>query len=184
MLCRYRLIDIDTQSRRVVAVQITALELCRARHHLVDQRRKRERSQGSEHEHRGIGDRGPEWRAAMDLHRVQLEHSLRTKLLTLRQSYLQAVGDDNRVRRLMLDSASTFSTLFRHTLIAMAEQPAPRKADNIRKLAERLKFDPGIFLQLLQVREHTAKENDIEAVAGFARYLAGINTVVEAVDAL
>jgi predicted nucleotidyltransferase len=120
----------------------------------------------------------------MDLHRVQLEHSIRTKLLTLRQSYLQAVGDDNRVRRLMLDSASTFSTLFRHTLIAMGEQPAPRKADNIRKLAERLKFDPGIFLQLLQVRERTAKENDIEAVAGFARYLAGIDTVVQAVDAL
>ena len=61
----------------------------------------------------------------MDRHRVQLEHELRTKLLTLRQSYLQAVGDDKRVRRLMLDSVSAFSTLFRHTLIAMGEQPAP-----------------------------------------------------------
>jgi predicted nucleotidyltransferase len=120
----------------------------------------------------------------MDLHRIQLEHSLRTKLLTLRQSYVQAVGDDNRVRRLMLDSVSNFSTLFRHTLIAMGEQPAPTKADNIRRLAERTKFDPGIFLQLLQVRERTAKENDIEAVAGFAKYLDGINTVVQAVDAL
>jgi predicted nucleotidyltransferase len=120
----------------------------------------------------------------MDLHRIQLEHSLRTKLLTLRQSYVQAVGDDNRVRRLMLDSVSTFSTLFRHTLIAMGEQPAPTKADNIRKLAERTKFDPGIFLQLLQVRERTAKENGIEAAAGFAKYLDGINTVVQAVDAL
>jgi predicted nucleotidyltransferase len=120
----------------------------------------------------------------MDLHRIQLEHSLRTKLLTLRQSYIQAVGDDNRVRRLMLDSVSSFSTLLRHTLIAMGEQPAPTKADNIRKLAERIKFDPGIFLQLLQVRERTAKENDIQAAAGFAKYLDGINTVVQAVDAL
>src|ERR1700731_938328 len=113
----------------------------------------------------------------MYLHRVQLEHSLRTKLLTLRQSYLQAVGDDNRVRRRMLHSVSTFSPLFRHTLIAMGEQPAPRKADNIRRLAERIKFDPGIFLQLLQVRERAAKENDIDATAGFAKYLDGINTV-------
>ena len=85
----------------------------------------------------------------MDRHRVQLEHELRTKLLTLRQSYVQAAGDDKRVRRLMLDSISAFSTLFRHTIIAMGEQPAHHKADNIKKLAEKIKFDPGIFLKLL-----------------------------------
>ncbi|HEY1527382.1 MAG TPA: nucleotidyltransferase domain-containing protein [Candidatus Angelobacter sp.] len=120
----------------------------------------------------------------MDLHRVQLEHSLRTKLLTLRQSYVQVVGDDNRVRRLMLDSVSNFSTLFRHTLIAMGDQTSPGKADNINKLAGRIAFDPAIFLKLLQVRERKAKENEIEAAAGFAQYLEGINTVVQAVDAL
>ena len=120
----------------------------------------------------------------MDLHRVQLEHNLRTKLLTLRQSYIQSVGDDNRVRRLMLDSVSNFGTLFRHTLIAMGEQPAPHKAENIKKLAERIKFDPGIFLKLLQVRERTANESEIEALPAFAKYLEGINTVIQAVDAL
>jgi len=120
----------------------------------------------------------------MARHRLQLEHNLRTKLLTLRQTYMQAVGDDKRVRRLMLDSVSTFSTLFRHTLIAMGEQPAPHKADNIRRLAERIKFDPGVFLQLLQVRERKAKENDIDVAAGFAKYIEGINAVVQAVDAL
>src|SRR5436305_928875 len=89
----------------------------------------------------------------MDRHRVQLEHELRTKLLTLRQSYVLSAGDDKRVRRLMLDSISAFSTLFRHTLIAMGEQPAPHKAENIIRLAARTEFDPGIFLKLLQVRE-------------------------------
>ena len=120
----------------------------------------------------------------MDRHRVQLEHNLRTKLLTLRQSYVQAVGDDKRIRRLMLDSVSNFSTLFRHTLIAMGEQPAPHKADNIKRLAEKIKFDPGIFLKLLQVRERKANESEIPAASAFAQYLDGINTVVQAVDAL
>ena len=120
----------------------------------------------------------------MELHRVQLEHNLRTKVLTLRQSYIQAVGDDNRVRRLMLDSVSNFGTLFRHTLIAMGEQPATTKAENIKKLAERVRFDPSIFLKLLQVRERTANENEIDVAADFAKYLDGINTVVEAVDVL
>jgi hypothetical protein len=84
----------------------------------------------------------------------------------------------------MLDSVSNFATLFRHTLIAMGDQPVPGKADNIRRLAERTSFDPGIFLKLLQVRERTANENEIEATSAFAQYLDGINTVVQAVDAL
>jgi len=120
----------------------------------------------------------------MDRHRVQLEHELRTKLLTLRQSYLQTAGDDKRIRRLMLDSISAFSTLFRHTLIAMREQPALHKADNIRKLADRTGFNPGIFLKLLQVRQRMVKENEIDAASAFAQYLEGINVVVQAVDAL
>ncbi|MGC2745442.1 MAG: hypothetical protein WA672_19905, partial [Candidatus Angelobacter sp.] len=123
-------------------------------------------------------------RVPMDLHRIQLEHNLRTKMLTLRQSYIQAVGDDKRVRRLMLDSISNFATLFRHTLIAMGEQPAPHKAENIKRLAARAKFDPGIFLKLLQVRERAANENDIQTASAFAQYLDGINTVVQAVDAV
>jgi len=120
----------------------------------------------------------------MDRHRVQLEHNLRTKLLTLRQSYIQSAGNDSRIRRLMLDSVSNFSTLFRHTLIAMGEQPAPHKAENIKRLAEKIKFDPGIFFKLLQVRERKANESEIPAASAFAQYLDGINIVVQAVDAL
>jgi hypothetical protein len=74
--------------------------------------------------------------------------------------------------------------LFRHTLIAMGEQPAPGKADNIKRLAARAKFDPGIFLKLLQVRERAANENEIEVTPAFTKYLDGINTVIQAVDAL
>lgn len=120
----------------------------------------------------------------MDMHRIQLEHNLRTKLLTLRQTYMQIVNDSNRVRRLMLDSVSNFSTLFRHTLIAMGEQPPSGKAENIRRLAERVQFNPTIFLQLLQERARTAKESDLDPVSGFAQYLAGIEKVVQAVDSI
>ncbi|HZT35545.1 MAG TPA: nucleotidyltransferase domain-containing protein, partial [Nitrososphaera sp.] len=49
----------------------------------------------------------------LDLHRVQLEHDLRTKLLLLRQHYLSADGDNKKVMHLMLGSVSSFITLFR-----------------------------------------------------------------------
>ncbi|MBZ5534186.1 MAG: hypothetical protein LAO20_22400 [Acidobacteriia bacterium] len=120
----------------------------------------------------------------MDLHRIQLENNLRTKLLTLRQMYIPAAANDDRVRRLMLDSVSNFGALFRHTLIAMGEQPLASKADNIKKLADRVKFDPAIFLQLLQVRARKANESEIAADTGFAKYLEAIDKVVQAVDAL
>lgn len=120
----------------------------------------------------------------MHLHRIQLEHNLRTRLLTLRQMYIQIAGDRKRVRRLMLDSVSNFSTLFRHALIAMGEQTASTKGENIRRLAERVKFDPAIFRQLLQVRASATTESEIDDAAGFAHYLEGIDKVLQAVDAL
>jgi len=120
----------------------------------------------------------------MDLHRVQLEHDLRTKLLTLRQLFVQATGDNDKIRKLMLDSVTNFATLFRHTLIAMGEKPSPAKADNVKQLAARVNFDPGIFLQLLQVRARQASDSSIDAETGFAKYLESIHKVVAAVDAL
>lgn len=120
----------------------------------------------------------------MDLHRVQLEHNLRTKLLTLRQAYIQTTGDAAKVRRLMLDSVSNFATLFRHTLITMGEQPPAHKSDVIKTLAGQIKFDPDIFLQLLAIRSRAVKENVLDPTMGFASYLAGIDKVVRAVDAL
>jgi predicted nucleotidyltransferase len=129
----------------------------------------------------------------MDLHRVQVEHNLRTKLLTLRQMYAQFADDDQRVRRLMLDSVSNFATLFRHALIAMGEQPgeSPRqtspgqsKEESVRKLAARIHFDPDIFVRLLQVRAQKLKEKDLDTHAAFAQYLEGIERAIQAVDAL
>jgi hypothetical protein len=119
-----------------------------------------------------------------DRHRVQLEHDLRTKVLLLRQNYLSCATDQDKVRRLMLDSISYFSTLFRHTLITLGEQPPAGKAEVMQRLAERTGIEAGIFLQLLQVRARQMKERDIEAQAGFTKYLEAIEKVIQAVDAL
>jgi len=124
----------------------------------------------------------------MDLHRVQVENNLRTKLLTLRQMYAQFADDDRRVRRLMLDSVSNFATLFRHALIAMGDQPAEShslsKEESIRNLAARIHFDPDIFVRLLHVRAQKASEKDMDPHAAFAKYLEGIEKAIQAVDAL
>jgi predicted nucleotidyltransferase len=120
----------------------------------------------------------------MGKHRVQVEHDLRAKLLTIRQLYIEAGDDDNRVRKLMLDSVPNFGTLFRHAMIVLGMQPGIHRADAIRMLADRLKFDPHVFLQLFDVRARKVKESEMNARSSFAKYLEGIDKVIQAVDVL
>jgi hypothetical protein len=120
----------------------------------------------------------------MEKHRVQVEHDLRTKLLTVRQLYMQAEGDEARIRKLLLDSVPNFGTLFRHAMIVLGMQPGMHRAEAIRALAGLLQFDPGVFLQLFEVRAHKAKESEVNARSSFAKYMEGIDKVIQAVDAL
>src|SRR3982751_2047108 len=50
-------------------------------------------------------------------YRAQVEHDLRAKLLRLRQKASGMLSDGDLLRRLLLDSISTFCVLFRHALI-------------------------------------------------------------------
>ncbi|HEY2170208.1 MAG TPA: hypothetical protein VGJ30_11330 [Candidatus Angelobacter sp.] len=120
----------------------------------------------------------------LDRHRFQLEHELRTKLLFLRQHYLAWCTDNQKVRLLMLDSVANFATLFRHTLLTRGEKPPRTKNEVIEQLALNIQFDPSPFLELLQVRQGKAQAESLDAQAIFARYLQGIQKVIEAVDAM
>jgi hypothetical protein len=120
----------------------------------------------------------------MERHRNQLEHELRTKLLLLRQRYLLSRGDQSKIGLLMLDSLSSFSTLFRHVLLTMGQDPPATKREVIEELAVKVQVDPSPFLELLQVREGKSQARSLDAQAVFARYLRGIERVIQAVDAL
>jgi predicted nucleotidyltransferase len=120
----------------------------------------------------------------MALHRVQLEHELRTKLLLLRQHYMSVSDDRERAGRLMLDSVSNFLALFRHAMIAMGETPSHRKNEVAHQITAKLGVDPAPFEQLLQVREKKLDPQKLDVEALFAAYLSAIEKVIQAVDAL
>lgn len=138
------------------------------------------------HRHRILHGKDPfqELEVPMALHRVQLEHEIRTKLLLLRQHYLSIAGEDAKVRHLMLDSVSNFLALFRHTLIAMGETPPHHKSEVAQRIGARLSFDPLPLQQLLDVRQRKLKAETLETNKVFAGYLRAIEAVVEAVDKL
>jgi predicted nucleotidyltransferase len=118
----------------------------------------------------------------MHLHRAQLEYELREKLILLRERLLLATGDKKQLWDLMLSSLSTFTTLFRHGLIALGEKSPNAKRDVVQALAVRTPFDATAFLQLLDIREHKAETKQFDVTDVFARYLAAVQQVTAAVD--
>lgn len=118
----------------------------------------------------------------MHLHRAQLEYELREKLILLRERLLLAGSNKKLLWELMLGSLSTFTTLFRHGLIALSETPPKTKREAIKALAARVQFDSSAFLQLLDIREGKAETKQFEVTDVFARYLAGVQQVTAAVD--
>ena len=77
----------------------------------------------------------------MDLHRVQVEYELREKLILLRQHVLLASNNESRLWDLLLRSAPSFSTLFRHALVAMGDGKQVTRREAVTSLAGRVGFD-------------------------------------------
>ncbi len=117
-------------------------------------------------------------------YRMQVEHELRAKLLRLRQKAAGLLSDKDHLRRLMVDSVSTFCVLFRHALRLHGVDADPHKRQVIARAREMFGFDAAPFEKLLDVREERAKPRDFDPVAALPAYMAGISAVVEAVDRL
>ncbi len=118
----------------------------------------------------------------MDLHRVQVEYELREKLILLRQHMLLASGDESRMLDLLLRSAPSFSTLFRHALIALGDATQSGRRQAVDVLAKHIGFDASAMLQVLDLREKKGDRKSINVSDLAARYLASIEKVTAAVD--
>jgi hypothetical protein len=117
-------------------------------------------------------------------YRAQVEHDLRAKLLRLRQKAPAMLSDADLLRRLLLDSLSTFCVLFRHALILHGVEGPATKREAIARSSERFGFDPLPFDKMLNVREQKLKARELEPVALLAAYLEAIGVVIQAVDRL
>jgi hypothetical protein len=117
----------------------------------------------------------------MNLHRVQVEFELRQKLILLRQRTLLAFKEE-QLWDLLLQSARSFVTLFRHALIAMGQQAPENKQEVVQQLSKTIGFDPAAIEQVLAVRAHQARRGKATVYALMGEYLAAIEQVTTAVD--
>jgi len=117
-------------------------------------------------------------------YRAQVEHDLRAKLLRLRQKASGAFSDVNHLRRLLLDSFSTFCVLFRHALALHGEEAPLKKREIVRRASQRFGFDPLPFDKLLDIREERLKPREVDPILLLGPYMQAISAVIEAVDGL
>jgi hypothetical protein len=117
-------------------------------------------------------------------YRAQVEHELRAKLFRLRQKSAGMISDPDLLRRLLVDSISTFCVLFRHALALHGRDVPPVRRKVIQAARDHFAIDASPFQRLLDLREEQIKPRDVEPVALLSGYLQGIVLVIDAVDRL
>ncbi|HTY84241.1 MAG TPA: nucleotidyltransferase domain-containing protein [Silvibacterium sp.] len=116
------------------------------------------------------------------LHRIQVEYELREKLVLLRQHLLVADGKRARLWDVLLHSAPSFATLFRHALVVLGGNWPESRSAAIQTLAKQLQFDLSSVEEVLNVREHKIDPKTLNVQDLCARYLAVIERIAGAVD--
>jgi hypothetical protein len=116
----------------------------------------------------------------MNLHRVQIEHDLRTIVLKLRQQYLRAPGNSKELAPVLGKSFSGVLTLLRHVVIAFGEEPPVAEQDIIRRAATLTGSSPSAFDALLALRRTGEFRGEIIPVYG--AYLKAVEKISSALD--
>lgn len=114
--------------------------------------------------------------------RLELEHELKGRLLSLREAYLLARGRSRSVLKIMTDSLSTFLVLFRASLRLFNDSVPAKKFDALGELAEHIAMDTEVFALVSELKQGRMKVQAAEADALFGRYLTAVESVVDAVD--
>jgi predicted nucleotidyltransferase len=116
----------------------------------------------------------------MNLHRVQVEHDLRTLLLKLRQHFLLNGQKENDLRAAAAKSSSSVLALLRHTLIAFDEEPPATAPEVFARIAALTGADAEAFTAAFKLRDRHAHVDDL--VRAYGQYLNALTVVVSALD--
>ncbi|MGZ4820703.1 MAG: nucleotidyltransferase domain-containing protein [Terriglobales bacterium] len=117
----------------------------------------------------------------MNLHRVQLEHELRTMMMRLRQHYVLFAGHDENLKTALAKSVSSVVVMLRHAVIALGQAPPTgSKRNQVAQAARVLGVDAAAIDAVLDLREGRKVEGSIREL--YDRYMQAIAAVLERVD--
>jgi hypothetical protein len=116
----------------------------------------------------------------MNIHRVQVEHDLRTLLLKLRQHFVLTGQKEDELRSAEAKSSSSVLALLRHTLIAFEEEPPATAQEVFARIAALTGADAEAFTAAFKLRDRHAHAEDI--LRAYGQYLNALSVVISALD--
>ncbi len=116
----------------------------------------------------------------MNLHRVEVEHDLRTILLRLRQHLLLSPDNQDDLRRVLAKSVASVATLLRHALIAVGENPAHDRPTVLEQAGAVFGFDVRPMHTILALRSD--HEHPVDVAEVYNAYMAAIGRVAHELD--
>ena len=116
----------------------------------------------------------------MNLHRLEVEHDLRTTLLRLRNHLLLTNDGDEELKLVMAKSVTSVLTLFRHALIALGEAPPASKPKVLEHAAEVFGFNAMPLQTVLELRASGHAVDNVRNL--YHAYMDAILTVAHGLD--
>jgi predicted nucleotidyltransferase len=117
----------------------------------------------------------------MNLHRVEVEHELRSTLLRLRQHLLLSPDNEGELKLVLAKSISGVLTLVRHALIALGVDPPRDKAKLAEHAGQVLGFDSQPLQTILDFRNN--REHPVDTLDVYNSYMSAIGRVAHELDA-
>jgi len=116
----------------------------------------------------------------LNLHRIQVEHDLRTLLLKLRQHFLLTEQKETELRDAAARSCSSLLVLLRHMLIDFDEQPPASPHEIFGRIAALTGADAEAFATVYKLRDRDAHMDELARVYG--QYVNALSVVISALD--
>jgi len=117
--------------------------------------------------------------------RLQIERELKSKLLSLRQGYMESLGSRDGIQNLISISLPAFTAIFRGTLYI--KDVATGKGDSLtvfNLIEKTFKLRKGLFKDLYDIKLEVSKTNTSELISLTEEYMEAVRTIFKKIDKL
>ena len=114
--------------------------------------------------------------------RLKCEEQIKSKLLHLREGFLQTLGKKRRIERLMTETVPTLASIFTGLLILKKETVPESKMDIYKRVAHVFQLDETVFQQVIDVRQTLKKLSKDECISLLNNYIKEVEKLTNIVD--
>lgn len=116
--------------------------------------------------------------------RLQIERELKSKIVLLREGYLESAGAARPLRLLISKSVTAFVAIF-NAMLYLHQSKMPRdKNETIKEMNRIFKIDSAVFMVCFEIKAGTDKLSAKEVVDIFRKYLREAEKACHIIDSM